>query len=133
MLLYAWHMETITSLQAKYQLEIAKPKAEAAPARQQELQLVDLLMQSYSMTDGSEAEDVRALMMQQGDLPLLKQLLEQSQVDVADLLDVQRSFNAAELHASLLRIKTALNRQYAKASLQQWRQQQPSANPQPSN
>jgi len=107
LLFYFWHTETVYQLQQGW---LSEQKAmleqqQKAPTSAQNIETIDLLMKTYAVTAGAEEADMRDALVQSRHLQLLQQLQQSSQVDISDLVDVSRPFNAAQLYAALLRIK----------------------------
>lgn len=117
-LLYFWHTETLLALQTSAQKTVPTIDVTATSSPlQSQLHLVDLLQKSYSIHEGTEENDVRPQLQQNGHMPLVQQLLGSTGVDVSDLLDMSRPFTAAQFYAALMRIRHHLERQAALAEL----------------
>jgi len=117
-LLYFWHTETLLALQTSSKpSEATVVETVSTTPLQARLHLVDLLQKSYSIHEGTEENDVRPQLQQNGHMVLVQQLLTTTQVDVSDLLDLSRPFTAAQFYAALMRIRHHLERQAALAEL----------------
>lgn len=117
-LLYFWHTETLLAMQTSVEKTAPTMTATATSSPlQSQLHLVDLLQKSYSIHEGTEENDVRPQLQQNGHMPLVQQLLGSTRVDVSDLLDLSRPFTAAQFYAALMRIRHHLERQAALAEL----------------
>lgn len=118
MLLYVWHTETLLALQHANKPATEPTTVAATPSVvQRQLHLIDLLQKSYSINEGSEETDVRQVLQQRGHLSLFEQLVAQSQVDIADLIQPAQSFSAAQFYAALMRIRHQLERRAAQEQL----------------
>ncbi len=107
LLFYFWHTETVYQLQQHW---LSEQKALLTPPKQTQtaadnIETIDLLMRTYAVTPGTEDADMREALIQSRHLTLLQQLQQTTQVDISDLVDPARPFNAAQLYAALLRIK----------------------------
>ena len=118
-LLYFWHTETLLALQKPATTTPAAQLAPTTTALDAQLHLVELLQKSYSIHEGSEENDVRPQLQQNGHFGLAQQLITSSGVDVSDLVDVSRPFSAAQFYAALMRIRHQLERQAALHELDQ--------------
>lgn len=118
MLLYVWHTESMLALQQAN--KPASETAKAAPttsALQQQLHLIELLQKSYSISEGTEETDVRQVLTQRGHLGLFEQLVQQTQVEISDLIQPNQGFSAAQFYAALMRMRQQLERQAAQTEL----------------
>ena len=96
-----------------YQLQqhwLSEQKALLTPAKQvptaaDNIETIDLLMRTYAVTPGTEDADMREALIKSRHLTLVQQLQQSTRVDISDLVDPSRPFNAAQLYAALLRIK----------------------------
>lgn len=119
LLFYFWHTEAVYQLQQQW---LAEQKAQLStvqqkPSAAQNIETIDLLMKSYAVTAGTEDADMREALIQSRHLELLQQLQQSTQVDISDLVDPARPFNAAQLYAALLRIKQQQEKQQARKLL----------------
>lgn len=119
LLFYFWHTEAVYQLQQQW---LAEQKAQLSavqqkPSAAQNIETIDLLMKSYAVTAGTEDADMREALFQSRHLELLQQLQQSTQVDISDLVDPARPFNAAQLYAALLRIKQQQEKQQARKQL----------------
>lgn len=119
LLFYFWHTEAVYQLQQQW---LAEQKAQLSavqqkPSAAQNIETIDLLMKSYAVTAGTEDADMREALIQSRHLELLQQLQQSTQVDISDLVDPVRPFNAAQLYAALLRIKQQQEKQQARKLL----------------
>lgn len=119
LLFYFWHTEAVYQLQQQW---LAEQKAQLSavqqkPSAAQNIETIDLLMKSYAVTAGTEDADMREALIQSRHLELLQQLQQSTQVDISDLVDPARPFNAAQLYAALLRIKQQQEKQQARKQL----------------
>ncbi len=107
LLFYFWHTEAVYQLQQQWlaQQKTMLEQQQKAPSAAQNIETIDLLMKSYTVTPGTEDADMREALIQSRHLQLLQQLQQSSAVDISDLVDPSRPFNAAQLYAALLRIK----------------------------
>jgi hypothetical protein len=121
MLFYVLHMESLTSLQQQWLADQqAQQQAESlAQQPQTQIETIDLLMKSYSISDGNEDQDMRAELIRSNHLALLLEVQQQAAVDVTDLIDPARPFNSAQLYAALLRIKQQHEKNLARQRLDQ--------------
>ncbi len=134
LLFYFWHTEAVYQLQQQW---LAEQKAQLSavqqkPSAAQNIETIDLLMKSYAVTAGTEDDDMREALIQSRHLELLQQLQQSTQVDISDLVDPARPFNAAQLYAALLRIKQQQEKQQARKQLDARLSEQapqPAANP----
>jgi hypothetical protein len=131
MLFYVWHMESLTRLQQQWfaeqqALQLAQAKAQLP---QSQIETIDLLMKSYSISDGNEDQDMRAELIRSNHLSLLLEVQQQSGVDVTDLIDPARPFNSAQLYAALLRIKQQHEKNLARKKLDQRVTTEPATTP----
>ena len=134
LLFYFWHTEAVYKLQQQW---LAEQKAQLSavqqkPSAAQNIETIDLLMKSYAVTAGTEDDDMREALIQSRHLELLQQLQQSTQVDISDLVDPARPFNAAQLYAALLRIKQQQEKQQARKLLDARLSEQtslPAANP----
>ena len=119
MLFYTWHMESLTALQQQW-LE-TQQTAQLSQTQQSQAQIdtIDLLMKSYSISDGNEDQDMRAELIRSNHLSLLLEVQQQAAVDISDLIDPARPFNSAQLYAALLRIKQQHEKNLARQRLDQ--------------
>lgn len=115
LLFYFWHTETVYQLQQSWLAEqknlILQQQAQHSP--KQQIETIDLLMKAYAVTPGTEEQDLRNLLNQNGHLQLLEQLQQQTPVDLADLIVPGRPLSAASLYAALLRLKQQQEKQLA--------------------
>ncbi len=119
MLFYSWHMETMTALQQQW-LESQKTQQQSlAQQPQSQIETIDLLMKSYSISDGNEDQDMRSELIRSNHLSLLLEVQQQAAVDITDLIDPARPFNSAQLYAALLRIKQQHEKSLARQRLDQ--------------
>lgn len=119
LLFYFWHTEAVYQLQQQW---LAEQKAQLSavqqkPSAAQNIETIDLLMKSYAVTAGTEDADMREALIKSRHLELLQQLQQSTQVDISDLVDPARPFNAAQLYAALLRIKQQQEKQQARKQL----------------
>jgi len=119
LLFYFWHTEAVYQLQQQW---LAEQKAQLSaiqqkPSAAQNIETIDLLMKSYAVTAGTEDADMREALIQSRHLEFLQQLQQSTQVDISDLVDPARPFNAAQLYAALLRIKQQQEKQQARKLL----------------
>lgn len=134
LLFYFWHTEAVYQLQQQW---LAEQKAQLSatqqkPSAAQNIETIDLLMKSYAVTAGFEDADMRETLIQSRHLELLQQLQQSTQVDISDLVDPAKPFNAAQLYAALLRIKQQQEKQQARKQLDarlSEQKAQPAANP----
>jgi hypothetical protein len=122
LLFYIWHTETLLQLQQGWLVEQQQQQLQHQQqlnSAKTQLETIDLLMKSYSIMDGSEEQDMRAVMLRNQHLPLLLEVQQQAGVDVSDLIDPARPFNSAQLYAALLRMKKQLDRVNARQLLDQ--------------
>lgn len=121
MLFYVWHMESLTQLQQQWLVEQQTQQQAQSQANQPQTQIetIDLLMKSYSISDGNEDQDMRAELIRSNHLALLLEVQQQAGVDVSDLIDPARPFNSAQLYAALLRIKQQHEKNLARQRLDQ--------------
>ncbi len=119
LLFYFWHTEAVYQLQQQW---LAEQQAQLSaqqqkPSAAQNIETIDLLMKSYAVSAGTEDADMRETLIQSRHLELLQQLQQSTQVDISDLVDPARPFNAAQLYAALLRIKQQQEKQQARKQL----------------
>lgn len=121
MLFYSWHMESLTRLQQQWLADQQNQQQLLSKAQQPQSQIetIDLLMKSYSISDGNEDQDMRAELIRSNHLSLLLEVQQQAGVDVTDLIDPARPFNSAQLYAALLRIKQQHEKNLARKRLDQ--------------
>jgi len=121
MLFYIWHMESLTRLQQQWLTEQQSAQQAKMLSQQPQTQIetIDLLMKSYSISDGNEDKDMRAELIRTNHLQLLLDVQQQAAVDITDLIDPARPFNSAQLYAALLRIKQQHERNLARQRLDQ--------------
>lgn len=121
MLFYTWHMESLTRLQQQWLVEQQSSQQSQSLAQQPQTQIetIDLLMKSYSISDGNEDQDMRAELIRSNHLTLLLDVQQQAAVDISDLIDPARPFNSAQLYAALLRIKQQHEKNLARQRLDQ--------------
>lgn len=121
MLFYIWHMESLTRLQQQWLVDQQAQQQAQSLAQQPQTQIetIDLLMKSYSISDGNEDQDMRAELIRSNHLALLLEVQQQAAVDVTDLIDPARPFNSAQLYAALLRIKQQHEKNLARQRLDQ--------------
>ena len=121
MLFYTWHMESLTQLQQQWLGEQQAMQQAQSTTQQPQTQIetIDLLMKSYSISDGNEDQDMRAELIRSNHLQLLLDVQQQAAVDVTDLIDPARPFNSAQLYAALLRIKQQHEKNLARQRLDQ--------------
>mgnify|MGYP006195944357 CR=1 FL=1 len=121
MLFYTWHMESLTRLQQQWLVDQQAQQQAQLQAQQPQTQIetIDLLMKSYSISDGNEDQDMRAELIRSNHLALLLEVQQQAGVDVTDLIDPARPFNSAQLYAALLRIKQQHEKNLARQRLDQ--------------
>lgn len=117
MLFYIWHMESLNKLQQQWLDSQQTQLQQQQNSTAKQIETIDLLMKSYSITDGSEDLDMRAELIRANHMPLLLALQQQSGTDVSDLIDPAKAFNSAQLYAALLRIKQQHERQQARKQL----------------
>lgn len=117
MLFYIWHMESLNQLQQQWLASQQTQLQQQQSSVVKQIETIDLLMKSYSITDGSEDLDMRAELIRANHMPLLLALQQQSGTDVSDLIDPAKPFNSAQLYAALLRIKQQHERQQARKQL----------------
>ncbi len=119
LLLYFWHTEAVYQLQQQWLSEQKAflVKQQQNPSTAQNIETIDLLMKSYAVTPGTEDADMREALIQSRHLQLLQQLQQSTKVDISDLVDPSRPFNAAQLYAALLRIKQQQEKQQARKLL----------------
>ncbi len=117
MLFYIWHMESLNQLQQQWLASQQTQLQQQQSSVVKQIETIDLLMKSYSITDGSEDLDMRAELIRANHMPLLLALQQQSGTDVSDLIDPAKAFNSAQLYAALLRIKQQHERQQARKQL----------------
>jgi hypothetical protein len=122
MLFYTWHMESLTAMQQQWletqQSHHTQQLAQTQQAQSQ-IETIDLLMKSYSISDGNEDQDMRAELIRSNHLSLLLEVQQQAAVDITDLIDPARPFNSAQLYAALLRIKQQHEKIQARQRLDQ--------------
>ncbi len=119
LLFYFWHTEAVYQLQQQW---LAEQKAlltaqQQTPSAAANIETIDLLMKTYAVSAGSEDADMRQALIQSRHLTLLQQLQQSTQVDISDLVDPARPFNAAQLYAALLRIKQQQEKLQARKQL----------------
>lgn len=119
LLFYFWHTEAVYQLQQQWLAEqkaqlVAQPQK---PTAAQNIETIDLLMKTYAVSAGTEDADMRDTLLQSRHMSLLLQLQQSTQVDISDLIDQDRPFNAAQLYAALLRIKQQQEKQQARRQL----------------
>jgi hypothetical protein len=119
LLFYIWHTESLIQLQQQWLNEQQIQQQNNQRSAKTDIETIDLLMKSYSISDGSEDQDMRAELIRNQHLVLLQQVQQQAGVDVSDLLDPARPFNSAQLYAALLRIKQQHERNSARQQLDQ--------------
>lgn len=121
MLFYTWHMESLTRLQQQWLVEQQSSQQTQSLTQQPQTQIetIDLLMKSYSISDGNEDQDMRAELIRSNHLALLLDVQQQASVDISDLIDPARPFNSAQLYAALLRIKQQHEKNLARQRLDQ--------------
>ncbi len=119
LLFYFWHTEAVYQLQQQWLSEQKAffVKQQQSPSTAQNIETIDLLMKSYTVTPGTEDADMREALIQSRHLQLLQQLQQSTNVDISDLVDPSRPFNAAQLYAALLRIKQQQEKQQARKLL----------------
>lgn len=119
LLFYFWHTEAVYQLQQHWLSEQKAMLAQQqkAPTAAQNIETIDLLMKTYTVTPGTEDADMREALIQSRHLELLQQLQQSTQVDISDLVDPSRPFNAAQLYAALLRIKQQQEKLQARKQL----------------
>ncbi|HAT41663.1 MAG TPA: hypothetical protein DCS87_08040 [Rheinheimera sp.] len=118
MLLYVWHTETMLAQQQANKVPtVAQPTASTTSALQQQLHLIELLQKSYSISEGTEETDVRQVLQQRRHFGLFEQLVQQTRVDISDLIQPNQGFSAAQFYAALMRMRQQLERQAAQAEL----------------
>lgn len=127
LLFYFWHTEAVYQLQQQW---LAEQQAQFSalqqkPSAAQNIETIDLLMKSYAVTAGTEDADMREALIRSRHLELLQQLQQSTQVDISDLVDPARPFNAAQLYAALLRIKQQQEKQQARKQLDARLSEQP--------
>lgn len=119
LLFYFWHTEAVYQLQQQW---LAEQKSiltaqQEKPSAATNIETIDLLMKTYAVSAGSEDADMRQALIQSRHLTLLQQLQQSTQVDISDLVDPARPFNAAQLYAALLRIKQQQEKLQARKQL----------------
>jgi hypothetical protein len=119
LLFYIWHTESLIQLQQNWLSQLEAQQQNTQQSAKSNLETIDLLMKSYSITDGSEDQDMRAELIRNQHLALLQQVQQDAGVDISDLLDPARPFNSAQLYAALLRIKQQHERKSARQQLDQ--------------
>jgi hypothetical protein len=120
MLFYSWHMESLTALQQQWLTDQQAQQTQSlAQQPQMQIETIDLLMKSYSISDGNEDQDMRAELIRSNHLSLLLEVQQQAAVDITDLIDPARPFNSAQLYAALLRIKQQHEKNLARQRLDQ--------------
>lgn len=120
MLFYSWHMESLTALQQQWLTDQQAQQTQSlAQQPQTQIETIDLLMKSYSISDGNEDQDMRAELIRSNHLSLLLEVQQQAAVDITDLIDPARPFNSAQLYAALLRIKQQHEKNLARQRLDQ--------------
>lgn len=119
MLFYSWHMESLTTMQQQWLQEQQAQQQAQSLTPQTQIDTIDLLMKSYSISDGNEDQDMRAELIRSNHLSLLLEVQQQAGVDVTDLIDPARPFNSAQLYAALLRIKQQHEKNLARQRLDQ--------------
>ncbi|RVU32017.1 hypothetical protein EOE67_19080 [Rheinheimera riviphila] len=120
MLFYTWHMESLTALQQQWlEKQQTQHTEQLAQTQQSQIDTIDLLMKSYSISDGNEDQDMRAELIRSNHLSLLLEVQQQAAVDISDLIDPARPFNSAQLYAALLRIKQQHEKNLARQRLDQ--------------
>ena len=119
LLFYFWHTEAVYQLQQQWlaQQQAQLQALQQKPSAAQNIETIDLLMKSYAVSAGTEDADMREALIQSRHLELLQQLQQSTQVDISDLVDPARPFNAAQLYAALLRIKQQQEKQQARKQL----------------
>lgn len=119
LLFYFWHTEAVYQLQQQWLSEQKAffVKQQQSPSTAHNIETIDLLMKSYTVTPGTEDADMREALIQSRHLQLLQQLQQSTNVDISDLVDPSRPFNAAQLYAALLRIKQQQEKQQARKLL----------------
>lgn len=115
LLFYFWHTETVYQLQQSWLAEqkVLLTQQQQQQSPKQQIETIDLLMKAYAVTPGSEENDLRAMLEQNGHLILLEQLQQQTSVDLTDLIVPERPLTAASLYAALLRLKQQQEKQQA--------------------
>ena len=98
MLFYSWHMESLTRLQQQWLADQQNQQQLLSKAQQPQSQIetIDLLMKSYSISDGNEDQDMRAELIRSNHLSLLLEVQQQAGVDVTDLIDPARPCRGAQ-------------------------------------
>ena len=121
MLFYSWHMESLTTLQQQWLVDQQAQQQAQSQAQQPQTQIetIDLLMKSYSISDGNEDQDMRSELIRSNHLSLLLEVQQQAAVDITDLIDPAKPFNSAQLYAALLRIKQQHEKNLARQRLDQ--------------
>ncbi|MBU1436052.1 MAG: hypothetical protein KJ930_09585 [Gammaproteobacteria bacterium] len=117
MLFYSWHMESLTRLQQQWIQHQQTQQQSLAQQPQSQIETIDLLMKSYSISDGNEDQDMRSELIRSNHLSLLLEVQQQAGVDVTDLIDPARPFNSAQLYAALLRMKQQHEKNLARQRL----------------
>jgi len=79
----------------------------------------ELLQKYYTIQDGAEDTNLAPVLARNGHLVIFKQMLQQSNADVSDLIQSTDNFTAAQFYAALVRIKQKDEEQQAKAALEQ--------------
>jgi hypothetical protein len=125
MLFYSWHMESLTRLQQQWLQTQQTQQQTIAQQPQSQIETIDLLMKSYSISDGNEDQDMRAELIRSNHMSLLLAVQQQAAVDVSDLIDPAKPFNSAQLYAALLRMKQQHEKNLARQRLDLRVQQQP--------
>jgi hypothetical protein len=119
LLFYIWHTESLIQLQQEWLSQQQQQQQQNQRSVKTQLETIDLLMKSYSISDGTEDQDMRAELIRNQHLVLLQQVQQQAGVDISDLLDPARPFNSAQLYAALLRIKQQHEKNSARQQLDQ--------------
>ena len=80
MLFYTWHMESLTRLQQQWLVDQQAQQQAQLQAQQPQTQIetIDLLMKSYSISDGNEDQDMRAELIRSNHLALLLEVQQQA-------------------------------------------------------
>jgi len=119
MLFYSWHMESLTALQQQWLQDQSAQQQAQLLTPQTQIETIDLLMKSYSISDGNEDQDMRSELIRSNHLSLLLEVQQQAGVDITDLIDPAHPFNSAQLYAALLRIKQQHEKNLARQRLDQ--------------
>lgn len=116
-LFYIIHMEATLGMQRDWlaQQHQAEQARQATP--QAAIETIDLLMKAYSVSVGTEEQNIQPLLEQNGHIQLLNDVQQRADVDISDLLQANRPFTAAQLYAALLRIKQQHEKQQAQRLL----------------